>query len=52
MVVLVKYKQWEESGHVMLPDELVEKSKIVEIDDLTKLNSQFSKITDVKILKP
>lgn len=51
MIVLVKYKQWLDSGHSMLDDTIEIRTKIVEVANLLDLNDMFRSITDVKILK-
>jgi len=48
--VLVKYKQWIDSGHSQFDDTIEDRSKIVKVKDLTELNDLFRQITDVKIL--
>ncbi len=51
--VFVKYSRWEDSGHALLDDVFVKKSKIVKVEDLTDLNKKFKKYTidDVKVLE-
>lgn len=48
--VLVKYKELVKSNHYMIDDNLISKSKIVQIEDLAALNEMFTNITEVKIL--
>ena len=47
--VFVKYKLWVET-HPALDDYQIEKSKIIEVDNLLELNDMFSDISDVRIL--
>jgi hypothetical protein len=51
ITVFVKYKDWVEAPHPMLPDSFETFTKIVEVEKLTDLNNMFSDIVDVKILK-
>ena len=50
ITVLVKYKKWIESGHVLFDDYCENCSKIVEVEKLTDINNMFSNIVDVKKL--
>ena len=49
--VLVKYMVYQDAPHPLLDGEWVEKSKVIEVSDLTKVNEMFENISDVKILK-
>lgn len=48
--LFVKYGVWVSGGHALLDDELVEKSEIIEIENLLDLNLRYKHIIDVKIL--
>ncbi len=49
--VLVKYMVYRDAPHPLLDGEWVEKSKVIEVLDLTEVNKMFENISDVKILK-
>ena len=48
--VLVKYMVFQDAPHPLLDGEWIEKSKVVEVSNLTDVNKMFKNISDVKIL--
>lgn len=48
-VVLVKYKKWINT-HPLLNEVSIEKSKVIEVDNLLDINRKFDNIIDIKIL--
>jgi hypothetical protein len=49
--VLVKYEMTQDSGHALLDDYKIVKSKIVELEKLTELNNMFPNIIKVEIIE-
>jgi hypothetical protein len=49
--VLVTYKEYQDAPHALLDGEWVEKSKVIEVSELTDLNDMFKNIINVKILE-
>ena len=47
---LVTYKETIDSGHWAFDDEVIKKSKVVQVENLKTINSMFSHIVDIKIL--
>jgi len=50
MTVLVNYKELKEAPHPMLNDYYVDSSKVIEVEELTDINTMFQIITNIKIL--
>lgn len=50
-IVFVRYKEWTDHCHPMIPETMDEYSKIVEVKSLTDLNEMFANIIDVKVLQ-
>lgn len=48
--VLVKYMVYQDSPHPLFDGEWIEKSKVIEVSNLTDVNKMFENIFDVKIL--
>lgn len=52
ITVLVHYKQIVEAAHPLLDDEVEIRSKVVEVENLTKLNAMFRFITLIQVINP
>ena len=49
--VLVKYMIFQDAPHPLLDGEWIEKSKVIEVYNLTEVNKMFQNISDIKILQ-
>lgn len=49
-IVLVHYKEWKSACHPMLDDDLIRKTEIVEVENLSEINKMFSRIEKIDIL--
>jgi hypothetical protein len=50
ITVFVKYKEWSDSGHPMIPESMENRFRILEVENLTDLEKMFDNIQDVKVL--
>jgi hypothetical protein len=49
--VLVKYMIFQDAPHPLLDGEWIEKSKVIEVYNLTEVNKMFQNISDIKVLQ-